>query len=133
MYFITAKRKLILVGLAFLVVLAALLSLPRKTDPSQEEVTCTILEGFSKPVNALAFSPDGKTLGTGDGWLTRTEDATAIRTGEVKLWDVDAGTERLSIGEYPNAIHSLAFSPDGRTLAIGCFEGTVTLWDLLRC
>jgi WD40 repeat protein len=96
----------------------------RKPDPREEEISCKTLEGFGGPVNALAFSPDGKTLATGDGWLTRT--------GKVKLWDVDAGTERVSIGEYPDAIQSVAFSPNGRTLAISCYDGTVRLWDLLR-
>jgi WD40 repeat protein len=123
-------RKLILMGLAFLGVMVAL-ALTRKTDPSDEEIPCITLEGFGKPVQALAFSSDGNTLATGDGWLTRAEEAKLNRTGEVKLWDVNAGTERVSIGEFPNAIQSLAFSPDGRTLAIGCFAGNVTLRDVL--
>jgi len=115
-------RKLILMGFAFLVVMVALV-LTRKTDPRDQEVPCTLLEGFGKPVNALAFSPDSKTLATGEGWLDGT--------GAVRLWDANAGTEQVSISEFPNAIFSLAFSPEGRTLAIGCYDGTVKLRDLL--
>ncbi len=116
-------RKPVLVSLALVGITAGLFILARTTNPGEDEISCTILEGFGKPINALAFSPDGKTLATGDGWVDRT--------GEVKLWDVDAGTEPALIGEYPNAILSLAFSPDGRILAIGCYDGTVRLRDLL--
>jgi hypothetical protein len=48
-------RKLILMGLAILGVMVAL-PLTRKTDPREEEIPCTILEGFGIPVRALAFS-----------------------------------------------------------------------------
>jgi WD40 repeat protein len=118
----TKFRKLILMSLALLGVMIALI-LTRKTDPGEEDISCTTLEGFGKPVNALAFSPDGKTLATGDGWLDGT--------GAVRLWDVNTGTEQVSISQFPNAIFSLAFSPDGRTLAIGCYDGVVRLRDLL--
>ena len=123
-------RKLILMGLAILGVMVAL-PLTRKTDASEEEIPCTTLEGFGKPVQALAFSLDGKTLATGDGWLIRAGEVKLTRIGGVKLWDVNAGTERVSIGEFPNAIKSLEYSPDGKILAIGCYDGTARLWDLL--
>lgn len=122
--------KPILIGLLFLGVLVTLFIVHR-IDPEEVEIRCITLEGFDNPVKALAFSPDGKTLATGEGWLTRTEDAKPTRTGEVKLWNVKKGTQRASIGKYPNAIQSLAFSPEGKILAIGC-DGTVSLWDLPR-
>ena len=129
--FVTPKYgKVALVGLAFLGVIATLL-LTGKSDAGQEEIPCTTLEGFGKPVKALAFSPDGKILATGSGWPAGP-GGKLTRIGEVQLWDVDEGTERTSLGEYPNSIESLAFSPNGRTLAVGCYDGTVTLWDLLR-
>jgi len=120
----TKFRKLVLVGFGFLAVVLVL-ALTHKTDPHEEDIACTTLEGFGKPVNALAFSPDGKTLATGDGWLTRSG-------GEVKLWDANSEKELVSLGEYPNAIQSLAFSPNGKTLAIGCYDGIVKLYDLPR-
>ena len=59
----------------------------------------------------LAFSPDGKTLGTPDG-----------------LWDVASG-QQLSTFDLGEGYHEgVAFSPDGATLAtVGDFE--VALWD----
>jgi WD40 repeat protein len=123
--FMTAKhRKVVLASLALVCMTVGLFTLSRTTGPGNDEISCTTLGGFGKPIHTLVFSPDGKTLATGDGWLDRT--------GEVKLWDVDAGTERVSLREHPNAIRSLAFSPDGRTLAIGYYDGTVKLWHPLK-
>ncbi len=67
---------------------------------------------------SMAFSPDRKTLATsGLG-----EDG---KSGAVKLWDMATGKEKMELG---GAWGSLAFAPDGKTLAIG--DSSVQLWDL---
>src|SRR5205823_4753480 len=48
--------------------------------------------------------------------------------GEVKLWDVATGKERVALSGHPNRMLSLAFSPDGKTLASS--SETVKLWDV---
>jgi WD40 repeat protein len=72
--------------------------------------------GHSAGVDAVAFSPDGKTLASGG------DDNT------VKLWEVSTGTELRTL-KHSSPVRSLAFSPDGSTLASGSADNTVKLWD----
>jgi WD40 repeat protein len=75
------------------------------------------LWGHTRPVYALAFAPDGKTL------------ATAGRDRVVRLWDVDACTERPE-AIVSHEVESLTFSPDSPTLALTVEQGPTLLWDL---
>ena len=77
------------------------------------------LTGTTGPAGAVVFSPDGKTLATGNG------------DGTVRLWDVASGRQ---IGHpltgTTGPIVSVVFSPDGKTLAASSRNGTVRLWDV---
>lgn len=75
----------------------------------------------------LAFAADGKTLAA---VLRQTLPGSHIRgNAVVYLWDVASGKQRGALTQPDFGVLSLAFSPDGRTLATGTEEGTLYFWD----
>jgi WD40 repeat protein len=76
------------------------------------------LRGHYGHVYSLAFSPDGTRLVSGSGeWL---ENIYPVNPGrpEVKVWDVASGREMASYPAGNLDVVGLAFSPDGKTLAV---------------
>ncbi len=80
---------------------------------------------IDRPSSQVAFAPDGKTL--------------AYRVGnQVRVVEVVSRQERLHLERPPGvlpaltppAAQSLAFSPDGRVLAIGTSQSVVVLYDV---
>jgi WD40 repeat protein len=88
----------------------------------------TTLAGHGNIIPCLAFSPDGKTLASGSGtWQGSLEEGQFV-AGEVKVWDLATGKERLTLTGHPYCITCLAFARDGKILASG--GGDVKLWDV---
>ncbi|GJL63923.1 MAG: hypothetical protein NPIRA04_25770 [Nitrospirales bacterium] len=69
-------------------------------------------------VRALAFSPEGKFLASGD------------EKGRLILWSLkqQRAVWEGTVGEQ--AIHSITFSPDGQLLAAGIQDSTIQVWDI---
>ena len=91
------------------------------------------LKGHTLVVNAAAISPDGRLL------------ASVSEDEMLKVWDTQTGALKLNINlrrEYSSVYNkffpfayrkakAVAFSPDGKTLAIGGTEDCMTvLWDV---
>ncbi|MFG3140209.1 WD40 repeat domain-containing serine/threonine protein kinase [Streptomyces sp. NPDC048211] len=74
------------------------------------------LTGHTDDVAALAYSPDGRLLVSGD------------HGGTVIVRDARSGAQLLILPERSERVRALAFSPDGGTLAVGGFDGSVRLW-----
>jgi hypothetical protein len=78
---------------------------------------------------ALAFSPDSRTLAAAGGFRDpyfREKDGDT----SVRLWDLATGNELLRLHENNSSVTSLAFAPDGQSLAGGMRDTTVLVWDL---
>jgi uncharacterized protein (TIGR03067 family) len=98
------------------------------------------LQGPPSDFCPVAFSPDGKTLAWGGAQAGKTglTGGRADHLG-VKLWDLSAGKEKAALKGHTGPVVSVAFSPDGKTLATagGQFApngqpgaGEVKLWEV---
>jgi WD40 repeat protein len=85
-------------------------------DPSAGKTTKK-LEGAKDWMQAAAFSPDGKFVAAGghDGKLWLWESATGKKVFDVLAQSPPKAKEEPAT----NVVHSLAFSPDGKQIALG--------------
>jgi len=86
-------------------------------DPRSRTPTGRILTGPTGDVNAVAFSRDGALVA-------------ATGAHHAVIWNVRTGVQRRSVRLGPHGSTDVAFSPDGRTLAVGEAENDVKLVDL---
>ncbi|MCJ7530061.1 MAG: serine/threonine protein kinase [Anaerolineales bacterium] len=77
------------------------------------------LSQVNNGITSLAFSPVGSLLASG----VATED-------NVGLWDPRSGSLVRLLKGHTSRVSSVAFSPDGFTLASGSWDDTVFLWDV---
>ena len=83
-------------------------------------------------VYSVALSPDGKTLAVGGD---NVNSQTNSNIGILELWNVATGKLNHSLNTSSEFVISIAFSPDGKSLAVGTFieylrTGLLQLWNL---
>jgi WD40 repeat protein len=90
-------------------------------DTDEDQTSLKFGVGYQEhpyvPVHEVAYSPDGKTLASGNGDHT------------LRLWDAATGREIRKLVGHGGPVYSVAFSPDGKVLASGSQDGALRLWD----
>jgi WD40 repeat protein len=100
-------------------------------DARKGQLKRTTKMDYGRVVPRITISPDGKTLAVlyaGDYDRNRT---TGDLNGGVRLFDMASGKDVRSIRGHKHMAISLAFSPDGKTLATGGSQNDfdVRLWE----
>jgi WD40 repeat protein len=71
-------------------------------------------------VHSLAFAPDGQTLAAGGQTPGARGEVSSPVLGLVSLWDVgNPASPAISLTGFGASVSSVAFAPDGKTLAVG--------------
>src|SRR5688500_8961573 len=107
--------------------------------PSNVKPELVIQAGHTKPINAVAFSPDGRWLASGG------------KDDTIKIWDIATGYVLRTLYAHSSNVNALAVSPDGKFLASasgdmtdkrdlatfmrggiagGLADNTVRIWDV---
>ena len=85
-------------------------------DPKSGRFLKTIA---GQKISGFSFCGDGKTLATISSWEQT-----------IKLWNTQSGTLYKTLAKNTGAMASIAFGPDGKLLATGGSDGTISLWDV---
>jgi WD40 repeat protein len=99
-------------------------------NPETGKLERTFIDKSPTAVESLAFSPDGRRLAVASTGLKEGKDRVkgSIYLGHVSIYDV--AKENLQWrATLDGGVYSVTFSPDGKILASGNDDRTVTLWE----
>lgn len=90
------------------------------------DLICTLAKR-KDPIHSVAFSPDSKLLASGGESKYKTVDG---QKTTIYLWSVDSKELVRTFSGHDLRVNTLAFSPNGQTLASGSNDNTVRLWEV---
>ena len=94
-----------------------------------------VLEGHIGYIMKIDFSPDGTKLASSAADETPTGAGDDEQDRRVRIWDVDSGETVLTIDPQSGYIRDVEFSPDGRSVALGTWDGanggTARIYDVV--
>jgi WD40 repeat protein len=76
------------------------------------------MTGHANLVDAVIYSPDGKTM------------VSCSHDGTVRFWNSSDGKQAGEVKLNPQPLYCLAFRPDGKQLAVGSFDRVIRLIDV---
>ena len=85
--------------------------------------TVRVLEGHIGYVMKIDFSPDGAKLASSAADETPTGAGDDAEDRKVRIWDVASGETALVIDPGSGYVRDVEFSPDGRRVALGTWDG----------
>jgi eukaryotic-like serine/threonine-protein kinase len=78
------------------------------------------IDAHSSSVTKLAFSPDGLTLASN-----------SFSENTVKVWDINAGTQKHELIGHEDGLGDIFFSENGARLLTSSVDGSIKFWDIL--
>jgi WD40 repeat protein len=96
---------------------------PASVSASAKGACLRTLEGHSKTIHAVTYSPNGQQI------------ASASEDGTVRLWQMNGGLLQRTFGSgvtgvswTTGSLDAVAFSADGQTIAAAGYDGIIRLW-----
>lgn len=86
--------------------------------------------GHKGAIQAIAISPDARLLASSAE--VATSGAAKSELAETILWDTVSGQALTTLHWHRNSVVALAFSSDGRSLATGSKDHSISIWNVDR-
>ena len=89
-----------------------------RSSTSRPATSCSSSRDTCFPVDAVAWSPDGR-------WI-----ATGASDSSVRVWDANTGQLEERLTGHTGVLTSVDWSPDSRRIVSGGSDGTARVWEL---
>lgn len=92
-----------------------------------QEAEVIVPVGHIGRINVCCYDPLSRILATGAGEINRNNTLTGAN---VKMWNIEDGTELLTIAGFKAPVNTLLFSKDAAMLVAGTNDGALKIWDV---